>query len=186
MNLMTLPEEELFKEFSVEFERAKIPFLLIGGYAVNAYGYSRTTQDVDFMIVSSDFDKAKQILQRCGYRQYVQKDLCARFVDHEREWPPLDLVFVEQETFQNILKEARGVEVLGRKLFVPSAEHLIALKLHAVKNDPKREAKDLNDIFELIKAQGLDVGSTKFKNFCLKFGNADLFERIKKWAGTQI
>ena len=71
---MTLPEEELFKELSLEFERAKISFLLIGGYAVNAYGYSRTTQDVDFMIVSSDYDKAKQVLQRCGYRQYVHRD----------------------------------------------------------------------------------------------------------------
>lgn len=186
MNLMMLPEEELFKKLSVEFERAKIPFLLIGGYAVNAYGYSRTTQDVDFMIVSSDYDKAKEVLQRCGYRQYVHKDLCARFVDHERQWPPLDLVFVEQETFQNVVKEARDVEVMGRKLLVPSAEHLIALKLHAIKNDPKRETKDLNDIFELIKVKGLDVSSPKFKDFCLKFGNIDLFERIQKWAGKRI
>lgn len=182
---MMLPEEELFKELSVEFERAEIPFLLIGGYAVNAYGYSRTTQDVDFMIVSSDYERAKQVLQRCGYRQHVHKDLCARFVDHEKQWPPLDLIFVEQETFQNIVKEARGIEVLGRKLLVPSAEHLIALKLHAIKNDPQRETKDLNDILEIIKAKGLDVGSQKFKDFCLKFGNAGLLERIQKWAGTR-
>ena len=182
---MTLPEEELFKMLSVEFERDRIQFLLIGGYAVNAHGYSRTTRDVDVMIVSSDFDKAKQVVQRCGYRQYVHKDLCARFVDHEKQWPPLDLVFVEQETFQNMVKEARRVEMMGRKLLVPSAEHLIALKLHAIKNDPKREARDLNDIFELIKAKGLDVSEPKFKDFCLKFGNADLFERIQQWAGTR-
>ena len=129
-----LPEEELFKELLVEFEKAGIHFLLIGGYAVNAYGYSRTT---------------------------------------------------EEETFQNIIKDAKGIEVMGRKLLVPSAEHLIALKLHAIKNDPKRETKDLNDVFELIKAKGLDVRSSKFKDFCLKFGNAGLFERIQKWAGTR-
>ena len=57
---MALPEEELFKKLSMEFERAKIPFLLIGGYAVNAYGYSRTTRDVDFMIVSSMTLKGKR------------------------------------------------------------------------------------------------------------------------------
>ena len=183
---MALPEEELFEKLCREFERAKIPFLLIGGYAVNAYGYSRTTRDVDFMIVSSDFDKARRVVQQCGYRQYVHKDLCARFVDHERQWAPLDLVFVEQGTFQNILKEAKGVEVMGRKLLVPSAEHLVALKLHAIKNDPQRETKDLNDIFEIIKAKGLDVNAPKFKDFCLKFGNAGLFERIQQWAGTRI
>ena len=183
---MVLPEEELFKKISVEFETAKIPFLLIGGYALNAYGYSRATRDVDFMIVSSDFEKAKQIVQRCGYRQYIHKDLCARFVDHEKQWPPLDLVFVEQETFQSIIKEAKNVEVMGRKLFVPSAEHLIALKLHAIKNDPQRETKDLNNIFEIIKAKGLDVNAPKFKDFCLKFGNAGLFERIRRWAGKRI
>ena len=186
MNPMPLPEEELFDKLSVEFERVKIPFLLIGGYAVNAYGYSRTTQDVDFMIASSDYGRAKEIVQRLGYRQYVHKDLCARFVDHENEWPPLDLVFVDQETFQNVVKEAKSVDLLGRKLLVPSAEHLIALKLHAIKNDPKREAKDLNDIFEIIKAKGLYVSAPKFKDFCLKFGNADLLERIQKWAGTRI
>lgn len=181
-----LPEEELFKNLSSEFQGAKIPFLLIGGYAINAYGYSRATQDVDFMIVSSDFDKAKQIIQRCGYRQYVHKDLCARFVDHERQWPPFDLVFVDKNTFQSMVKDSKDVEVMGRKLLVPSAEHLIALKLHAIKNDPLRETKDLNDIFEIIKMQKLDVYSPKFKEFCLKFGNADLFERIQKWAGTRI
>ena len=184
--MMVLPEEELFKKLSTEFETAKIPFLLIGGYALNAYGYSRATRDVDFMMISSDFDKAKQIVQRCGYRQYVHKDLCARFVDHEKQWPPLDLVFVEKETFQNIIKEAKNVEIMGRKLLVPSAEHLIALKLHAIKNDPQREAKDLSDIFEIIKATGLDVSSPKFKDFCLKFGNAALYERIQRWAGTRI
>jgi len=182
---MTLPEEELFKKLSAEFERAKISFILIGGYAVNAYGYSRATQDVDFMIVSADYERAKQVVQRCGYRQYVRKDLCARFVDHEKQWPALDLVFVEQETFKNVVKDAIKIEVMGQRLRVPSAEHVIALKLHAIKNDPQREAKDLNDIFEIIRVKGLDVNSLKFKDFCLKFGNADLFERVQKWAGTQ-
>ena len=185
MTLMSLPEEDLFKKLSVEFDKAKIPFLLIGGYAVNAYGYSRTTQDVDFMVVSSDYERAQKLLQQCGYREFIHKDLCARFVDHEKQWPPLDLVFVEKETFQSIAKDAISVKIMGRELLVPSAEHLIALKLHAIKNDPKREAKDLNDIFEMIKIKKLIVNSAEFKAFCLKFGNAELFERIQKWVGTQ-
>ena len=42
--------EPLFKEVILELLQSKVSFLLIGGYAVNYYGYGRFTGDIDFWI----------------------------------------------------------------------------------------------------------------------------------------
>jgi hypothetical protein len=48
-----------FKEFLACLNRAGVEYLLVGGYAVNHYGYHRFTEDIDFWIAVSEqnFDK---------------------------------------------------------------------------------------------------------------------------------
>ena len=48
-----------FKEFLACLNRAGVEYLLVGGYAVNHYGYHRFTEDIDFWIAVSDanFDR---------------------------------------------------------------------------------------------------------------------------------
>ncbi len=43
-----------FREFLVCLNRAGVEYLLVGGYAVNHYGYHRFTEDIDFWIAVSD------------------------------------------------------------------------------------------------------------------------------------
>ena len=63
---------------------------------------------------------------------------------------------------------------------MPSVFHLIALKLHSIKNNPKREITDFPDIIRLISYNNIDVDSGDFRALCLRFGTEDLYERIKK------
>lgn len=42
------------------------PVLLIGGYAVNFYGYNRTTLDVDFLIAADSFPAWRSGLESIG------------------------------------------------------------------------------------------------------------------------
>ncbi len=35
------------------FERNNVKYIVVGGFAVIAYGYMRTTQDIDFLIYPS-------------------------------------------------------------------------------------------------------------------------------------
>jgi hypothetical protein len=49
-----------FKEFLKSLNRAKIRYLLIGGYAVNSYGYHRFTNDLDVW-VAVDLANAKKL-----------------------------------------------------------------------------------------------------------------------------
>ena len=48
-----------FREFLASLNRAGVEYLLVGGYAVNHYGYHRFTEDIDFWIAVSDenFDR---------------------------------------------------------------------------------------------------------------------------------
>jgi hypothetical protein len=48
-----------FREFLACLNRAGVEYLLVGGYAVNHYGYHRFTEDIDFWIAVSEenFDR---------------------------------------------------------------------------------------------------------------------------------
>lgn len=48
-----------FREFLACLNRAGVEYLLVGGFAVNYYGYHRFTEDIDFWIAVSDknFDR---------------------------------------------------------------------------------------------------------------------------------
>ena len=48
-----------FREFLGCLNRAEVEYLLVGGFAVNHYGYHRFTEDIDFWIAVSDenFDR---------------------------------------------------------------------------------------------------------------------------------
>jgi len=48
-----------FREFLACLNRAGVEYLLVGGYAVNHYGYHRFTEDIDFWIAVSNpnFDR---------------------------------------------------------------------------------------------------------------------------------
>jgi len=44
----------VFETVSRDLPKAGVEFLMIGGHAVNHYGYTRATLDVDFMIAAED------------------------------------------------------------------------------------------------------------------------------------
>lgn len=61
---------------------------------------------------------------------------------------------------------------------MPSLDHLLALKLHVLKQRLRhRIAKDLNDVVMLVLKNGLDIRAEKYKKLFLKYGNADLYAK---------
>jgi hypothetical protein len=48
-----------FREFLACLNRAGVEYLLVGGFAVNHYGYHRSTEDIDFWIAvtNANFDR---------------------------------------------------------------------------------------------------------------------------------
>ncbi len=62
------------------------------------------------------------------------------------------------------------------ELPVVSAEHLIAMKLFAVQNNPDRKYKDLGDIKEILKHS--DCNKKLVKDYFEKYGQGSLYKEF--------
>jgi hypothetical protein len=88
-------------------------------------------------------------------------------------------MFVDKETFDKIIRDAKKISIVNQKFMVPSLNTLLAMKLHAIKSNRKaREYKDILDIINLIQANKLDYNSKEFKDLCLKYGTEELYNKI--------
>ena len=161
------------------FKKCGVPCLLCGGFAVNAHGYSRTTFDVDLMVPEDKYPDLCQEFQKQGFRESYRGNIHGRFSGHLQFLMDIDLLFTDAKTFQGLLAQATKKKIGARFFNVISLDHLIAMKLHAIKNNPEnREFKDLHDIRELIRENRIDVRGQVFKNLFLKYGTEELYEKI--------
>jgi len=57
------------KEFIELLEKYQVEYVLVGGFAVNYYGYIRTTQDIDILIFpsSNNAKKMMDVLEEFGF-----------------------------------------------------------------------------------------------------------------------
>ena len=174
-----MSERSVFHLISDLTHKEGIPCILIGGFAVNHYKVTRQTADIDFLIVKEDFEKISTFLEKAGYKQSLSQENFAQFKSNHLSLMDVDFMFVEHQTLDKILKEGKQVRIAGQPFTVPALNHLIALKLHSIKYNPKnRLIKDFPDIVNLIKINKLDVKDKTFKELCLKYGTEDLYKRI--------
>ena len=160
-------------------QKAGVRLILIGGFAVNACGAARNTQDVDFLITEADYHKLKGLLSAQGYEETVRTDVFVKQACRDRDAMPIDFLFVDSHTFESIWREGKKGTVSGHSFMMPSLLHLIALKLHAIKQGSKdRVWKDLPDIVNLVISNRMDVLSPDFKEVCRKYGPEGIFQKI--------
>ena len=154
--------------------------ILIGGQALGSRGYQRMTLDVDFMIVDTDYDRLMNAVCARGFREAVRTHVAAKLPAESGCFVDIDFLFVDAKTFEGVYGDATEEDYKEAKFLVPKVEHLIALKLHAIKQQPRsRELKDLADVVELIRANKIDVCRDAFKSMCLKFGTPELYHKIR-------
>ena len=159
-------------------KKSAVPCILIGGFAVNFYKVTRGTRDVDFLITKGDFKKIEKALIEAGYAENFATNVAVR-MSNAKDAMDVDFMVVDEATRSKILEEGQKTEIAGSDLIVPSLNHLIALKLHAIKHGSKaRLWKDLPDIIDLIKINKIDFGSAAFKDICLKFGTEEIYKNI--------
>jgi len=161
-------------------KKSAVPCVLIGGFAINFYKVTRDTLDIDFLITKEDFAKIKDALIVAGYAEEFATDVAVRF-SNKKETVDIDFMIVDKATREKIMKDGKEIEVVGERLVIPSVNHLIALKLHAIKNNQKnRLLKDLPDIVNLIKINKVDYKDKQFKEMCLKYSSEEIYQTILK------
>jgi hypothetical protein len=128
--------------------------LLVGGNAVNLVAYSRTTFDVDLLIPESDVERWISVLASHGYTIFHRTEnfVRLRLASDPAAALPIDLMLVDAETFRKMQTGSQSCD-LGDdlQLAIPSPLHLIAMKLHALRNPARLESGvDLQDVKHLI------------------------------------
>lgn len=163
---------------------AGIEFLMIGGHAVNHYGYSRATIDVDFMIASSDVEAVRSVMKQAGFTNVSEAENVV-FFNHPDVPYRVDFLQVDEATLQTLVDGAQRIEYGEQSLLVPCLLDLIAMKLFALKEgSAKRKEKDFPDIVHLAIEHGLDV-EADLKPLCDKFADEPIYLKLAKQIGEQ-
>ena len=134
-----------------------IDHALIGGLALAAYGLPRTTLDLDLAIEGQHQDTVITFLEGAGYETFHRSIGYSNHVHPDAALGRVDCVWVRGETAAQMFAGARYLPGPGgTPLPVVKPEHLAAMKLQAVKNDPSRKHRDLEDIRFLLGLPGVD------------------------------
>lgn len=159
-------------------KRQRIPFLVIGGYALQAYEVVRQTLDTDVLTSDAYAVEMDAILRGVGYEQLARSDIFARYRHASSALADVDVLFVDNDTAEEMVRQARECTLGGTTCLVPAFAHLLALKLHAIRNNPKRETRDLADIFALIRANPEAIDREALRGLCEKYAPAGLWEKL--------
>jgi hypothetical protein len=144
------------------FEREKFPFAVIGAFGLHAYGLTRATTDLDFVTDSAAQPRLVAFLEGNGYETLYVSEGYSNHLHHDPAFGRVDLVYVSGETGRRLFEGATpGLLVAGRRVPVPKPEHLAAMKVHAIKNDPARRHQELADIRFLMGLPGVDRGEIR-------------------------
>ncbi|HVU08214.1 MAG TPA: nucleotidyl transferase AbiEii/AbiGii toxin family protein [Verrucomicrobiae bacterium] len=167
-------------DISREAAKRNLPFLLIGGYAVLAHGFVRTTGDIDFLVQKSQAAGWRKLLEELKFVVKFSGPTFLQFNPPPEEKLPLDLMFVSDENFASMFAAAKDIETDGVAAKVVSLPHLFALKCHAFKSRPHRAMKDIEDVVQLAKINRLDLNEPDLRAILLKHGGNEFYELLKR------
>ena len=139
---------EALSEF---FNKNKMDYGIIGAFALFSYGYVRATKDIDFITRVKNKNKVIGYLESLGFETTFGSKAFSNHL-HPVGSTRVDVMYVEGTTAELIFKKSEKRLVLkGLKLPVVHPEHMVAMKLFAIQNNPDRKFKDLADIKEIVK-----------------------------------
>lgn len=147
------------------------------------HGFQRGTEDADILVSKEQRDLWIEIVRNCGYTLLHDAGTFLQF-EPERAEPnrwDVDVMLVPSSAFERLLAAAESATIEAAAVMVPSLEHLLALKVHALKNGKGlRVLKDMTDVAELLKANRVDPKTPWLKAIFERYGDTEMYERIIK------
>ena len=153
-------------------------FLIVGGHALAAHALVRQTLDVDCLIMAEDEEMFGKHLQSAGWQLTGRSENFARYDAASPDVPSVDVLLVDRETFAKLQSESIPLRRGAHEFQVPGMAQLIALKLHAIRNEPRRTARDLGDIAELLRLNAGRITTGDLDKLCEKFGPAGIRAKL--------
>lgn len=178
-------EGSIFEFLHSLFDRHNIQSVLVGGYALNANKVQRMTFDIDFLITADDCAKIEPDLVKAGYSVFNRQDAFVQLKNENLGFRDLDFLIGDENTKNQLIAQGKKVAIAGKTFIVPSPRHLIAMKLHSVAGNRKRELKDFPDIVQIIAANGMNPRDKDVAELFKKYNVMDLYERVLKAIGAE-
>ncbi len=160
----------LFQNIFSELLSSNVKFLVVGGVAVNAYGYRRFTGDLDIIVAldAENLLKLEKVMLDLGYTERVpakvtdlgdQKKLkifmedkgmkAITFLANQTLGLDLDIIVAESLDFTKYWNDRSEIKLWDFNLPVIGIDDLIAMKKGAGR------VRDLEDLEALIKIKNL-------------------------------
>lgn len=161
----------IFKFLIENFTREKIDFALMGGFALQAVGVTRTTRDIDLLVLEQDSLKIKEIMLKHRYELLHESEDVLNFSSRNFALGRVDFLLAHRKYTLAMLQRAREESVLeGKyKIKVLRVEDQIGLKIQASSNDPKRLHQDMADIRMLLELHHPKLDTQQIREYFLLF-----------------
>jgi len=167
----------------------RVPYLLVGALASNLYGVPRSTRDADFLVVLSEGDMAL-IQNQLGSRFHLDPQVHfetvtakTRYVIHVADLPfRIEFFHLTDDPFdQERFARRRQWPLLGRRVFVPTPEDVILVKLRwsAALDRPK----DAEDIKGVLAVQGDHLDWDYIHRWCGVHGTRVRLDQLRAAIG---
>jgi hypothetical protein len=152
---------------------------VIGGLALHGHGLTRTTLDLDLVCEAQVHDPLVAFLESQGYETLHRSPGFSNHLHAEADRGRLDIVYVDAGTARQLFAGCQPrLELGARKALVPRAEHLAAMKVRAMQNDPRREFQDLADIQALLRLP--DIDAAEVRGYFERAGLLDRYDAIQR------
>jgi hypothetical protein len=152
-----LPEEDFYQEFLRSLNRYNVRYMIFGGFAVNVYGFSRVTEDLDIWIdpSSSNLEGFRKVVNNLGFpseatvvSNFISGDsIMLRLADESFRVDIITKLNI-RKTFDESFTSSTTVEMPYGKIFFLGYDDLIDEKIRA------KRPKDLIDVDQLRRIRG--------------------------------
>lgn len=164
---------------STFFQREGFAFAVIGAFALQAYGLSRATYDLDFVTDMEAQPKLVPFLESLGYETVHRSTGYSNHLHGNPSFGRVDFVYVSGETSRKLFAQSgASLELGGVSVAVPRPEHLAAMKIHAMKNDPQRIFQEMADVQFILGLPETD--EQEIRSYFEESGQLDLYDEIKR------
>jgi hypothetical protein len=150
-----------------------------GAIALHAHGLTRATSDLDLVVEVEAQEALLGFLDSLGYERLYVSEGFSNHLHSEPAWGRLDFIYVDHHTADLLFARATRVQLFpDASALVPRPEHLAAMKVLAMKNDPTRALREMADIQSLLELPGVDEGEVR--GYFEKHGLLERYDEIKR------
>jgi hypothetical protein len=160
----------IYEEIFTEFDLRGVRYLVVGGMAVNLYGYIRLTMDLDIMVDLSDrnLSKVVGVMEEFGYTprapvnphefiseekrdEWIQEKgaVVFTFIDLKKPFKHIDIFLSNPMDFEEAYSRREVMTIAGAKVSIVSLDDLIKMKASAGR------PRDMEDVHHLERIKAL-------------------------------